>query len=114
MSLHKEIHFEVEIAEYLGQHGWVYEDSVSAQYDRARALFPEDVLAWVQESQPEAWQALAKGHGLAADTRLLDQLRQNLDTRGTLDVLRNGIELFPVKSKIALAQFRPAGALLRR
>jgi type I restriction enzyme R subunit len=111
MSLHKEIHFEVEIAEYLGQHGWLYEDGVSVQYDRTRALFPEDVIAWVQESQPEAWQALAKGHGLAADTRLLDQLRQNLDTRGTLDVLRNGIELFPVKSKIALAQFRPASGI---
>lgn len=103
MSLHKEIHFEVEIAEHLGQHGWVYEESVSAQHDRARALFPEDVIAWVQKSQPDAWQALAKGHGLAADTRLLDQLRLNLDARGTLDVLRNGIEFFPAKSKIAMA-----------
>ncbi len=111
MSLHKEIHFEVEIAEHLGRHGWVYEEGVSAQYDRARALFPEDVIAWVQESQPVAWQALTKGHGLGADTRLLDQLRQNLDTRGTLDVLRNGIEMFPVKSKIALAQFRPASGI---
>jgi type I restriction enzyme R subunit len=111
MSLHKEIHFEVEIAEHLGKRGWVYEEGVSAQYDRVRALFPEDVIAWVQESQPEAWRALAKGHGIGADTRLLDQLRQNLDTRGTLDVLRNGIELFPVKSKIALAQFRPASGI---
>ena len=52
MSLHKEIHFEVEIAEHLGQHGWVYEEGVSAQYDRSRALFSEDVIAWVQESGP--------------------------------------------------------------
>ena len=111
MSLHKEMHLEQEIAEHLGRQGWIYEQGVSAQYDRARALFPEDVLAWVQESQPEAWQALAKGHGLHADTRLLDQLRQNLDTRGTLDVLRNGIELFPVRSKIVLAQFRPASGI---
>ena len=111
MSLHKEIHFEVEIAEYLGQHGWIYAEGVSAQYDRARALFPEDVIAWVQESQPEAWQALAKGHGLAADERLLERLRQEMDARGTLDVLRNGIELFPVKSKIALAQFKPASGV---
>ena len=111
MSLHKEIHFEVEIAEYLGQHGWVYAEGVSAQYDRTRALFPEDVIAWVQESQPEAWQALAKGHGLAADERLLERLRQEMDARGTLDVLRNGIELFPVKSKIALAQFKPASGV---
>ncbi len=28
-----------------------------------------------------------------------------------MDVLRNGIELFPVKSKIALAQFRPASGI---
>ena len=111
MSLHKEIHFEEEIGEHLGANGWIFEESVSAQYDRARALFPEDVIAWVQQSQPEAWQALAKGHGFNADTRLLDQLRQNLDTRGTLDVLRNGIELFPVKSKIALAQFRPTSSI---
>jgi len=85
MSLHKEIHFEVEIAEHLGQHGRVYEEGASAQYDRARGLFPEYVIAWVQDSQPEAWQALAKGHGLNADARLPDQLRQNLDARGTLD-----------------------------
>lgn len=31
MSLHKEIHFEAEIAEHLGQHGWVYEEGLSAQ-----------------------------------------------------------------------------------
>jgi type I restriction enzyme, R subunit len=111
MSLHKEIYFEVEIAEYLGQHGWVYEEGISAKYDRARALFPEDVIAWVHESQPEAWQALAKGHGLNADARLLERLRQEMDARGTLDVLRTGIELFPVKSKIAMAQFRPASGI---
>ena len=111
MSLHKEIHFEMEIAEYLGQHGWTYEDGVSAKYDRARALFPEDVIAWVQESQPEAWQALAKGLGPKADDRLLERVRQEMDARGTLDVLRTGIELFPVKSKVAMAQFKPASGI---
>jgi hypothetical protein len=25
-------------------------------YDRARALFPADVLAWVQATQPQAWE----------------------------------------------------------
>ncbi len=54
MSLHKEVHFEVEIAEFLGKHGWTYEEDVSTKYDRARALFPKDVIAWVQQSQPEA------------------------------------------------------------
>jgi type I restriction enzyme R subunit len=111
MSLHKEIRLEVEIAEHLGAHGWVYEQGVSAQYDRTQAFFPEDVIAWVQRSQPEAWQALAKGHGLSAGTRLLERLRDQLDTRGTLDLLRNGLEMHPVRGKIALAQFRPASGI---
>jgi type I restriction enzyme, R subunit len=111
MSLHKEIHLEAEIAEHLGAHNWVYEQGVSAQYDRTQAFFPEDVITWVQRSQPEAWQSLAKGHGLNADTRLLERLRDQLDTRGTLDVLRNGLEMHPVRGKIALAQFRPASSI---
>ena len=111
MSLHKEIHLEEEICEHLGKSGWLYESGVSAQYDRARALFPEDVLAWIQESQPEAWQALSKGHGLNADSQFLDRLRAQLDTRGTLDVLRNGLDMHPVRGRIALAQFRPASGI---
>ncbi len=111
MSLHKEVHLEVEIAEHLGAHGWIYEQAVSAKYDRTQALFCEDVIAWVQRSQPEAWQALAKGHGLSADVRLLERLRDQLDNRGTLDVLRNGLEMHPVRGKIALAQFRPASGI---
>jgi type I restriction enzyme R subunit len=93
MSLHKEIHLELEISEYLGQHGWVYEEGVSAQYDHARALFPEDVIAWVQESQPEAWRALEKNHAGSAAEVLLVRLREQMDVRGTLDVLRQGVEM---------------------
>ena len=39
MSLHKEIHLEEEICLSLVGRGWVYEPGVSAQYDRAHALF---------------------------------------------------------------------------
>ena len=60
MSLHKEISFENEICDYLAAHGWLYESGDAARYDRARALFPADVLAWVQATQPKAWEALAR------------------------------------------------------
>ena len=71
MSLHKEINFESEICEYLATNGWQYAESDAAKYDRARALFPEDVLTWVQETQPQAWDAVVKNHGSnAADTLL--------------------------------------------
>jgi len=45
MSLHKEISFETEICEHLASHGWLYAENDAANYDRARALFPADVLA---------------------------------------------------------------------
>ncbi len=111
MSLHKEIRFEDEICEHLGAHGWIFEPRVSAQYDRARALFGQDVIAWLQETQPTAWETLAKTFGVRADEILLDRLRDQLNTRGTLDVLRNGIELHPVRGALHMAQFRPASGM---
>ena len=45
MSPHKEISFETEICEHLGQHGWLYEADDAARYDRALALLPDDFKA---------------------------------------------------------------------
>jgi type I restriction enzyme R subunit len=36
MSLHKEIHFEIEICEYLAAHGWLHGADDAAGYDRER------------------------------------------------------------------------------
>jgi type I restriction enzyme R subunit len=112
MSLHKEINFEIEICEHLAAHDWLYADGDANQYDRARALFPADVLAWVQATQPKAWDAIVKNHGSAAADTLLSRLRASLDQRGTLDVLRHGIDLLGLRDKLSLAQFKPALAVL--
>ena len=111
MSLHHEINFEAEIAQHLASNGWLYAEGDHQAYDRARALFPADLLAWIQESQPEAWEVLQKNHGSGATDTLLNRLRAQLDQRGTLDVLRNGIDLLGLKKSLQLAQFRPALAL---
>ena len=111
MSLHKEIHFEAEIAEHLGAHGWHYAEGDAAGYDRARAIFPADLLAWIQESQSDAWEMLQKNHGASATETLLNRLRAQLDQRGSLEVLRQGIELLGLKKPLQLAQFKPALAL---
>jgi len=111
MSLHTEINFEDEICEVLVSHGWEYSKGDAAKYDRARALFGEDVLAWVAATQPKAWETLDKNHGASGRDTLLGRLRTELDKRGTLDVLRHGIELIGLKEKVSLAQFRPALAL---
>jgi type I restriction enzyme R subunit len=111
MSLHLENRFEIEICEYLGAHGWHYNAGDAVAYDRARALFPADVFAWVQATQPQAWETLVKNHGVKAGETLLTRLREQLDQRGTLDVLRHGVELIGLKQPLLLAQFKPALAI---
>ena len=111
MSLHKEISFEVEICQRLCRNGWLYAEGDAAQYDRAKPLFPPDVVAWVQATQPKAWETLFKNHGAQTGETLLARLRDQLDQRGTLDVLRHGIELLGLKQPLKVAEFKPALAI---
>lgn len=108
MSLDRELAFETEVCESLAAHGWLYVEGDAQRYDRARALFPVDVLDFVQTTQPKEWAALTKSHGAKAAEVLLARLRAQLDQRGTLSVLRQGIDLLGLKQTLKLAEFRPA------
>ncbi|WPO49256.1 type I restriction endonuclease subunit R [Pseudomonas sp. S1Bt23] len=108
MSLHREVSFESEICEQLAANGWLYVEGDAQVYDRARALFPADLLDWIKSTQPQAWETLSKNHGSVAEAVLLDRLRRSLDERSTLDVLRHGIELLGLRQPLQLAQFKPA------
>jgi len=109
--MHQEICLETEICQHLADHDWLYAEGDATGYDRARALFPADVLAWVQATQPKAWETLTKNHGIQAGETLLARLRDQLDQRGTLDVLRHGIEMLGLKQPLKLAQFKPSLAI---
>jgi type I restriction enzyme R subunit len=111
MSLHKEIAFEDEICAHLAANGWLCAEGDYATYDRARALFPSDVLAWVKEAQPDAWQRMEKLNGGNAGDAFLDRVREQIDQRGALDVLRQGVELVGLRSKVLMAQFKPSLAI---
>lgn len=111
MAIHNEIEFENEICDYLGSHGWIYQEKDATDYDRGLALFPADVVAWVQESDPDAWQTLTKNHGASAQTTLLKRLRDSLDQSGTLSVLRNGFDVLGLRKPLKMAQFKPALAM---
>ena len=108
MSLHTEINLEVEICEHLAAHGWHYTPGDAAKYDRTLALYPDDLLAWVQTSQPKAWQALVKLHGEHAARSLSERVRTVIEQAGTIDALRHGAEMLGLPKKLLLAQFRPA------
>jgi len=54
MNKHHEIGFEDVICNRLAASGWLYAPGDAEGYDRAHAMFPADVMAWVKTSQPAA------------------------------------------------------------
>jgi type I restriction enzyme R subunit len=113
---HNEIEFEKEFAEYLAAHGWLYSPNDTG-YDRERALFPQDVLGWLGDTQPEQLNKvitsgsndLAKQHA-----QLLDRIVKVLDTPlenggGTLNLLRKGFS--HLAAKFQLCVFKPESTL---
>lgn len=110
-NLHQEHHFEAEICQSLAANGWLYAEDDAAHYDRTNALFMPDLLAWIEATQPDTWQRLSKTHGPALHERLAERVRKSLNERGTLDVLRRGVEMLGLKEPLSLVQFKPALAI---
>jgi type I restriction enzyme R subunit len=110
-SLHKELHFEVAICEHLLANGWLHAEGDAANYDKQNALYMPDLLAWVESTQPESLRRLNKTHGAATGKNLAERVRKNLNERGTLDVLRRGVEMLGLAKPLSLVQFKPALAI---
>ncbi|MCK6433525.1 MAG: type I restriction endonuclease subunit R [Burkholderiaceae bacterium] len=93
MKIHHECELERHIVEQLAAAGWWVGDS--AAYDRARALYPEDVIAWLRESQPQAWAKLEALNGAQTEGAVLDRLVKTLESAegGTVNVLRRGFAI---------------------
>ena len=108
MSVHLEVAFENEVCEHLASHGWLHDNGSAAHYDRKLALYPPDVFAWLQDSQNDAWNLYIQKNGSKAEATLLQRIREQLDQQGTLDLLRNGIEVMGLPKALKLAEFKPA------
>jgi type I restriction enzyme R subunit len=65
-------------------------------------------MDWIKARQPEAWARLTKSQGSAALAALMERIHKQLADRGTLDILRHGVEMIGLRAPIQLAQFRPA------
>ncbi len=112
MADHNEIVFESEICAHLEAHGWLYSKNDTG-YDRERALFPEDLVAWLEDTQPVAYEKALKAAGSQA--KFLDVLVAALDKPlehggGTLNILRNGVQYIG-GGRLKVAQFRPETSL---
>lgn len=111
MNLHHEHHFEREICAHLAASGWLHAEGDAALFERAHGLFMPDLLAWIEATQAESWQRLTKAHGVALSQVLAERVRKSLNERGTLEVLRRGVELLGLREPLMLAQFKPALAI---
>lgn len=78
-------------------------------YNRALCLLPRDVLDFVLATQPKEWQKLAQHYGSSVREQFVRRLATEIERRGALDVLRNGIK--DSGCKFRLAYFRPASGL---
>jgi type I restriction enzyme R subunit len=120
MPDYQEMPFEAEICAHLEANGWLYSPSdhePGASYDAERAIIPDDVFAWLSETQPGEFAKAIKAGTLQepkAREALLDRLCKVLDTDvaqggGTLNVLRRGFK--HVSASLRMCRFRPATTL---
>ena len=106
--MHTEENFENEIENSLLTEGG-YQQGLAKDYEKSTALFPADVVAFIQTTQPKLWARLEMLFKDKAQDELIKALNQELNIKGSLNVLRNG---FRVANRTAkMAYFAPNSTL---
>src|SRR5690606_29687240 len=75
-------------------------------YDKTLCLIPSEVIAFISQTQPKAYQALQTHYGANADEYIVKNISKNIANFGTLHVLRNGVK--DAGQKLKLTYFQPA------
>src|SRR4051812_42979226 len=103
VAVHREIRFEEAIEQHLLSKVGGYVTGKPALFDRKLALFPEEVVAFIQRTQEAAWKAVAAYHGANAANAVLADLAAALSnpSMGLLHVLRSGFACFGKTFKVA-------------
>ncbi|TIO06820.1 MAG: type I restriction endonuclease subunit R [Mesorhizobium sp.] len=108
MSGHTEHDFETAIETGLiGAGGYAKRQPTA--YDEALALFPDDVIGFLKDSQPAKWGQLEALLGAKTEATILDSFAKELDIKGTLHVLRHGFKCYGKTFRLAF--FRPNSAM---
>jgi len=111
MAVHIEIRFEEAIERHLLSKAGGYSKGDPKAFDPRLALFPEDVISFIQATQEPAWKAIASYHGAGAAAAVLDDLAKALSSpaMGILHVLRQGFTCFG--KTLRVAYFAPANLM---
>lgn len=115
MGKASELTFQNDMIGQMLANGWQL--GTPAGYNRELALYAEDVLGFVKETQDEQWQKFCKLYPNNPDAKFLERVAAQLNkadpnaankelrTFGTLGVLRN--ELRDRGTRFSLCQFKP-------
>lgn len=115
MSKASELTFQNDMIRQMLANGWQL--GMPAGYNRELALYEEDVLGFVQDTQDEQWQKFCKLYPNNPEAKFLERVASQLNkadpnaankelrTFGTLGVLRN--ELRDRGTRFSLCQFKP-------
>lgn len=95
--------FQNDILEQMQAHGWLLGES--SKYNKALALYPEDVIAFAKATQPEQWDKLVNIYADGASDALLKNIERQLKNKGTLWALRNQVK--DRGAKFNLCCFKP-------
>ncbi|TCT10904.1 type I restriction endonuclease subunit R [Paralcaligenes ureilyticus] len=103
MADSKEAVFQQDIIDALSAQGWLV--GTSSGYDRANAVYTEDLLAYFQTAHLDRWEKFCKSNPQDPAKTLIQKTVRALEQDGTLDVLRHGFKVPGVK--IDLCSFKP-------
>ncbi|WP_438766583.1 type I restriction endonuclease subunit R [Kushneria sp. TE3] len=103
MADSREVQFQQDIIEAMARDGWLV--GQSSGYDRASALYTQDLVAYQQEAWPERWRTFCKANPRDSETALVQKVVRELDRAGTLDVLRHGFKVPGLK--LDFCSFQP-------
>ena len=95
----REIAFESVIEQHLLAHGYV---SVSGDgFDRERAVFTDEVLSFIRDTQPKEWAKLEALHGDRTGEQIITDLCKWMDSHGSLATLRHGFKCYGRTLRVA-------------
>ncbi len=100
--------FENEIERFLLESGG-YVQGKNSEYNKDTALFEADVIAFIQATQLQKWARLEAGQKANAGSVLIKALCQELEAKGSLDVLRHGFRCYG--KTFQMAYFAPNTSL---
>jgi type I restriction enzyme R subunit len=101
--MHKETNFENIIEkELLDLCG--YQKGNPSDYDPETALFPKEIINFIQTTQPKQWKNYAKTNPNDTEKIIIDSLTKELKSRGMLDILRNGFKCYGKTLRVAYFQ----------